>query len=290
MALLATTDEELQRRLGLWRELIQRGGPQGVAAAVVNHKGLCLVKGGRGIWRDADRTVPISPETHGLAVGIQLTGTKYVDDLYDDGVIYHYPSGMAPTDDARDIMSMKGACAASLPVFVVVKRGLLRDVHLGWIESWEDEAAWFSILFGEQGTIELPLDYPEADFSLFDDTPQRSLSRVASRPNQRAFKVGTFARYGTRCAFCSVCDKRLLDAAHVVAKKDRGSDDPRNGLVLCPTHHRAFDRQMLSIDPQSFDVLATSDRSLEDLGVTTRNLRESRAQPHPDALRHRWTT
>jgi predicted restriction endonuclease len=46
----------------------------------------------------------------------------------------------------------------------------------------------------------------------------------------------------------------LLDAAHVRAYRDKGSDDPRNGLVLCATHHRAFDKKLFAIDPSTLQL------------------------------------
>ena len=42
----------------------------------------------------------------------------------------------------------------------------------------------------------------------------------------------------------------LLDAAHLRPYADKGSDDPRNGLVLCATHHRAFDKRLFGFIPQ----------------------------------------
>ena len=55
------------------------------------------------------------------------------------------------------------------------------------------------------------------------------------------FRDACLELHGARCMVCG--DKRLavLDAAHIVAVADGGSDDSSNGLVLCATHHRAFD-------------------------------------------------
>jgi putative restriction endonuclease len=36
-------------------------------------------------------------------------------------------------------------------------------------------------------------------------------------------------------------------AAHIVPKNKSGTDDPRNGLSLCRTHHWAFDNGLFSI-------------------------------------------
>jgi putative restriction endonuclease len=36
-------------------------------------------------------------------------------------------------------------------------------------------------------------------------------------------------------------------AAHIVPKNKNGTDDPRNGLSLCRTHHWAFDNGLFSL-------------------------------------------
>ena len=55
-----------------------------------------------------------------------------------------------------------------------------------------------------------------------------------------------------RYAGCS--ELSLLDAAHLYPISKKGTDDPRNALVLCALHHRAFDRGLILIDPDSLVV------------------------------------
>jgi hypothetical protein len=45
---------------------------------------------------------------------------------------------------------------------------------------------------------------------------------------------------GWKCAVCGMRIVQLLDAAHIRGVAEGGSDDPRNGLMLCVNHHRAF--------------------------------------------------
>jgi putative restriction endonuclease len=74
----------------------------------------------------------------------------------------------------------------------------------------------------------------------------------AVRTFQQLERDATFARrvleaYGNRCAICGY-QLRLLDAAHIVPVADSLSTDrTENGLALCPTHHRAFDRGIIGI-------------------------------------------
>ena len=53
---------------------------------------------------------------------------------------------------------------------------------------------------------------------------------------------------------CSVCEMKFhlgelveAQAAHIVPKRKNGTDDPRNGLSLCRTHHWAFDSGIFSL-------------------------------------------
>lgn len=46
---------------------------------------------------------------------------------------------------------------------------------------------------------------------------------------------------------CEVCEEnRSTDRCHIIPRKIGGSWDVKNILVLCPTHHRLFDRYMLT--------------------------------------------
>jgi putative restriction endonuclease len=46
----------------------------------------------------------------------------------------------------------------------------------------------------------------------------------------------------------------LLDACHIVPFSSSHDDTISNGLSLCPTLHRAFDRGLIAVDPDRFTV------------------------------------
>jgi len=54
----------------------------------------------------------------------------------------------------------------------------------------------------------------------------------------------------------------LLDACHIVPFSQSHDDTISNGLALCPTLHRAFDRGLVAIEPKTFRVMV-SDRLSE---------------------------
>ena len=44
-------------------------------------------------------------------------------------------------------------------------------------------------------------------------------------------------------------DRALVEsqAAHIIPVREKGRDDPRNGVSLCPRHHRAFDKGLFTV-------------------------------------------
>ena len=128
----------------------------------------------------------------------------------------------------------------------------------------------------------------EAPFSpTGDDVPKRG--EVDVRQGQQRFKFRVLKRYGPGCAVCQINVVGVLDAAHLHPKSIRGSDDPRNGLVLCASHHRAFDLGLFGINPDTFEIrFRTNGPSAEDLRITCPNLSHLPCKPHKDALAWPW--
>ena len=66
------------------------------------------------------------------------------------------------------------------------------------------------------------------------------------RKRQQALRNALLRAYAPECAACgfSFCveTSHMLHAAHVIDVRDRGASVVRNGLLLCPHHHWAFDR------------------------------------------------
>jgi putative restriction endonuclease len=94
-----------------------------------------------------------------------------------------------------------------------------------------------------------------APFGLFDQNAPviESHSRKVSR--SRAFQTRLVALYGGKCAMCGSAlvrpdGKSEAEAAHIVSRSLKGTDDARNGLLLCRAHHWAFDQGLISLDNQ----------------------------------------
>jgi putative restriction endonuclease len=286
-----TVAQELERREAAWHALLERGGPIGVSPGLVRE--LNLYSGARGIWMHAEETRDLAPDGGAVAVGLLHTGKLYPDDLSSDGILYHYPVTEVPGRDANEIAAMKAASQLSLPVFVITSSpgdSRLRDVHKGWIEGWEDSAQMVLVAFQEEPPQSAEPELVDGEpFELTGATIEAGPQMVASRPGQARFKFRVLQRYGPRCAVCHVDVPELLDAAHIRDKRYEGSDDPRNGLVLCSLHHRAFDRALFGIEPETLDVhLAGDPLTFERLRITRPSLSNLARAPHIDALRWRW--
>ncbi|MFN8123891.1 MAG: HNH endonuclease [Thermoleophilia bacterium] len=105
--------------------------------------------------------------------------------------------------------------------------------------------------------------------------------------------------YGDRCAVCWLKERRLLDAAHIIADgEDRGEPVVPNGLSLCSIHHRAFDEDLIGIDPDyrvhvSRALLEEEDGPMLELLKTFHEARielpeRRRLAPDPDRLARRF--
>jgi hypothetical protein len=140
-----------------------------------------------------------------------------------------------------------------------------------------------------------PPAYAQADDT--DDTPfvlsvadRRGKREVKIRPSQQRFKFQVFKRYGPRCVVCELTVPELLDAAHICPKLTEGSDDPRNGMVLCANHHRAFDAGLFAIDPSSLEIHCRPDGpDRHALGLNFTSINHLHKPPHIRALSWLWT-
>jgi hypothetical protein len=77
---------------------------------------------------------------------------------------------------------------------------------------------------------------------------------------QRLARDARFAKtvidaYGERCCFCGF-GAGIIEAAHVRPVADGGPDTVTNGIGLCPTHHRLFDKGFILISPGALAVTA----------------------------------
>jgi putative restriction endonuclease len=287
-------DQERIRRQKMWHHLLSGGGPQNISPHLLRDIG--IYGGAQGIWVDKARTSSLTLNGHGVTVGLLHTGEFYPDDLSDTGVIYHYPKTNRPRSrDLGEIEATKNARRLSLPIFVITQpspASTIRDVFIGWVEEWDDQSQEFLITFLAEGTENL-LTQPETE-TPFIPQVESSTSRtlVKTRPVQQHFNFLVFQRYGEKCAVCNLNIPDLLDAAHLIPKRDQGTDDPRNGLVLCALHHRALDAGLFCFDPVTLQILyRAAGPDAKALQIVRKDLHHLSVLPHKIALHwiyERW--
>ena len=287
-------DQERQLRFQIWQSLHDAGGPSGLSPELIRQYG--VYGGASGIWMDKKRTIALTTDGVGVTVGVLHTGETYADDLSVDGVIYHYPITDRKGRGEAEIAATKAARTFALPIFVITlprPTAKIRDVHLGWVEDWDDVTHQFLISFGGEPSsaptspslaVEKNLEVP------FTLTTEKSAVKKAmfTRQGQQRFKFHVLKRYGPCCAVCDINIPELLDAAHLRPKSANGSDDPRNGIALCALHHRALDAGLFRINPDTLDVTAAPHLSLTALRITRTSLEYMAQKPHHDALSWRW--
>ena len=279
---------ELERRQALWAGLIAHG-TQALRPGLLND--LRIYRGQAGIYADKTATQHLTDDGTGVAVSILHSGVHYADDLDSDGLIYHYPdTDRAPAHDAGEIAALKNAAELRLPVFTVIKHGRSREVRLSWVESWDNESGMFLITHGEAPPPVLE-EFPDAgpfDLEVRDDDSDAPRAMVKVRSGQGRFKFRVEARYGSACAVCDWDIENVLQAAHIWPKSENGSDEPVNGLPLCPNHHVALDAGLWAISPKLEIVTLKDGPTREALGIRRDSLLHLRNHPHPDAIKAAW--
>ncbi len=74
---------------------------------------------------------------------------------------------------------------------------------------------------------------------------------VSAQKRDVAFRKLVLTEYEYHCSICGLKfhlgELVEAQAAHIVPKNKSGTDDPRNGLSLCRTHHWAFDNGLFSL-------------------------------------------
>ena len=148
-----------------------------------------------------------------------------------------------------------------------------------------DENAFIAKLLTTKGTN--PLDQ-EIDFRVFTEGLEMHLRLVKQRERDHKFRDKLFTTYDSKCAFCDLDIVVALEAAHVVPRHKNGTDDSRNGLILCAVHHRIFDANAVGIEPHDLTIVPIEQETLNRFRITRSSIKHLKAQPHVKALEQRW--
>lgn len=135
-----------------------------------------------------------------------------------------------------------------------------------------------------------------------DVARRREIRVIEEKVRDQQFRRRVIAAYGGRCAFCGL-GGGLGQAAHIDGVGEGGPDLVVNGLCVCPTHHAAFDRGLITVG--AGNAIEVAEEKLRARGCDTADVDGFRAglfdrlalppaaDNHPDparlaAHRERW--
>lgn len=91
-----------------------------------------------------------------------------------------------------------------------------------------------------------------------------SQSEQPQRQGQSSFRDAVLERYESECVICDIADRGLLQAGHILdwSEFDQRRGDPSNGLLMCYTHHKAFDTGYFTLN-SDFELKISPDFTTE---------------------------
>jgi putative restriction endonuclease len=174
-------------------------------------------------------------------------------------VVYHYRDGDIDQPDNR---ALRAAFGQQVPViyFHGVSPGQYLTVAPAFVVADDPGARQVLLQVG------LPLaDMGPAGLVSSPDVRAYALREVRQRLHQQRFRLNVLNAYRHRCAICSLRERALVQAAHIVEDATpEGVAAVVNGLALCAIHHLAYDRNLLGIDPSGIVHIARRLRDEHD--------------------------
>jgi len=194
-----------------------------------------------------------------LSVNSSPKQIRYQDEQTPDGVLCRY-QGDDPDNHFNRWLRSAHLLDVPLVYFVGTRPNWYRPIYPTFVAR--DEPAELRVLL-TFGKMRGPYDEREP-VHIPDEIERRYVVReVKQRIHQAQFRGAVLPAYRDRCAICRLREVRLLDAAHIVADaEEAGEPVISNGLSFCSIHHRAFDEDLVGIDPNL--RVHVSPRLLED--------------------------
>lgn len=229
-----------------------------------------------------------------VTLSILSTGKDYSDKLSEISLEYDAPNTTIKGKDENEISGMFAAMNYEMPIFVVMGNksdGPKRRVFMGLVKDYDNNRRKFLIdlldKFPDFNGSDSGLDQNQTeDFSPYELEQDDKKQLVKVRRNQTKFRYGVLKRYGTICSVCNFDIEEAIEAAHIIPKGSKGSDDLRNGLPMCANHHRLFDANYFAFDEKT-NVIMREGIDAGRLGISKSDLKYLRNSPHPDAIAKR---
>ena len=93
------------------------------------------------------------------------------------------------------------------------------------------------------------------DVANLEDARKKVTTSIVQRQGQSEFRRKLLTLYGGECAITG-CDVEVaIEAAHIIPYQGTSTNHPVNGLPLRADIHTLFDLHLISIQPDSYDVI-----------------------------------
>ena len=167
--------------------------------------------------------------------------SPYDDERAEDGFWYAYRAGAVDQPDNR---ALRAACLMRVPVIYLIGTGFGHQaLYPAFVVEDDAHARRVRVTVGA-------FRLGEAVFPADDAERRYAVREARVRLHQGRFRGIVLPAYSNSCAICRLKEPRLLDAAHIAADRyEMGAPVISNGLSLCSIHHRAYDQDLVGIDP-----------------------------------------
>jgi putative restriction endonuclease len=180
-------------------------------------------------------------------------------DLEGGAILYHYRAGAIDQPDNR---ALEGAHDLQAPLiyFKGMAPGQYVVIAPVFVRVNDPGSRMVLLETGLQG-IDTQPGGPVSTL----DMRRYALREVRIRLHQQRFRQEVLRAYRQRCTICSLRQRELVQAAHIVSDPSpEGVATVANGLALCAIHHLAYDRNLLGIDPGGVVHIARRLRDEQD--------------------------
>lgn len=197
----------------------------------------------------------------------------YADRESSDGDFIYSLQGDDPANHHN--RSIRDAMEDRTPLiyFHAVSAGVYKAIYPCFISSVDTKSMTCRVTVGVQASKEYGVK-PEALLVMPDQLERRYAVREAKvRLHQATFREMVLSAYAHKCAMSSIPVPELLEAAHIIPDShEEGVPEVQNGICLSRIHHRAFDSNLMGIDPDykirvSQRMMAIEDGPILEMGI-----------------------
>jgi hypothetical protein len=135
--------------------------------------------------------------------------------------------------------------------------GFLWEMHLEVAKALEELGWVVQINFQTQLQSQRQKVEAEGYFNIqnLEDARQRVTTSIVQRQGQSEFRQKLLNAYDRKCAITDCDVETAIEAAHIIPYQGTTTNHPANGLPLRADVHTLFDLHLISINPNSYEVI-----------------------------------